>query len=306
MRYGVAGRRGRRHARVRRGRRSTDAGARRVAARLAAVADGTGAAVAGVARERHDYGQVALIAKVWRDAPHDGVAYERFTPDGPIALLPEGDHYGLVWTMTPARARASCSRCADARVPRRARAPFRHARAAASRACADRRTFPLALEFARPTVARALRRCSATPRRRCIRSPARASTSACATRASSRRSILDTPRDALGERAMLARYAARRRTDRCAGIAFTHGLVSVFGNDCALLRWPRGLALTLLDARSAGEARIHARDAVRRCAERAFARATRARALRKNRAIRARARMTASRARIAHDRAESV
>ena len=39
------------------------------------------------------------------------------------------------------------------------------------------------------------------------------------------RVIVATPRDALGERAMLDRYASRRRTDRVAGIAFTHGLV---------------------------------------------------------------------------------
>ena len=42
-----------------------------VAARLAVVADGTGAAVAGVSRERRDYGQVALIAKVDTERPHD-------------------------------------------------------------------------------------------------------------------------------------------------------------------------------------------------------------------------------------------
>jgi 2-octaprenyl-6-methoxyphenol hydroxylase len=46
---------------------------------------------------------------------------------------------------------------------------------------------------------------------------------------------------------MLARYAARRATDRTAGIAFTHGLVRVFGNDLPFMRWPRGLALTALD-----------------------------------------------------------
>ena len=57
-------------------------------ARLAVVADGAGAAVAGVTRERRDYGQVALIAKVWMAAPHGGVAFERFTaerPDGAAA-----------------------------------------------------------------------------------------------------------------------------------------------------------------------------------------------------------------------------
>ena len=49
--------------------------------------------------------QIALVAKLWRDEPHRGVAYERFTPEGPMALLPEGDHYGLVWTTTPAHGR---------------------------------------------------------------------------------------------------------------------------------------------------------------------------------------------------------
>jgi 2-octaprenyl-6-methoxyphenol hydroxylase len=55
-------------------------------------------------------------------------------------------------------------------------------------------------------------------------------------------------RDAIGTRDCLAAYARRRRADRAAGIAFTHGLVGVFGNDAPLLRWPRGLALTMLDA----------------------------------------------------------
>jgi 2-octaprenyl-6-methoxyphenol hydroxylase len=59
--------------------------------------------------------------------------------------------------------------------------------------------------------------------------------------------VLDTPREQIGADAMLRRYARGRRTDRMAGIAFTHGLVRLFGNDLALLRWPRGLALTLLD-----------------------------------------------------------
>jgi 2-octaprenyl-6-methoxyphenol hydroxylase len=59
---------------------------------------------------------------------------------------------------------------------------------------------------------------------------------------------LDTPRERLGDRAMLERYLRGRRTDRIAGIAFTHGLVNVFGNDLPLVRWPRGLALTMLDA----------------------------------------------------------
>jgi 2-octaprenyl-6-methoxyphenol hydroxylase len=47
---------------------------------------------------------------------------------------------------------------------------------------------------------------------------------------------------------MLQRHARGRRADRWTGIALTHGLVKIFGNDVGFVRWPRGLALTLLDA----------------------------------------------------------
>jgi 2-octaprenyl-6-methoxyphenol hydroxylase len=60
--------------------------------------------------------------------------------------------------------------------------------------------------------------------------------------------VLDTPRENLGDRAMVARYLRGRFTDRTAGIAFTHGLVNLFGTDSPLVSWPRGLALTLLGA----------------------------------------------------------
>src|SRR6185295_7747036 len=90
---------------------ATTGAGERIAARLAVVADGAGASADGIERVRHDYGQVAVIGKVATDAPHGGMAYERFTPEGPIALLPENDergggHYGFVWTLAPARAQA--------------------------------------------------------------------------------------------------------------------------------------------------------------------------------------------------------
>src|SRR3546814_9444632 len=46
----------------------------------------------------------AIVTAVRTRRPHRGCAYERFTPDGPIALLPKGDEVNrcsLVWT-TPA------------------------------------------------------------------------------------------------------------------------------------------------------------------------------------------------------------
>ncbi|MET0322737.1 MAG: FAD-dependent monooxygenase [Duganella sp.] len=40
---------------------------------------------------RRDYGQTAIIAQVRSDRPIAGRAYERFTEEGPLALLPQGD-----------------------------------------------------------------------------------------------------------------------------------------------------------------------------------------------------------------------
>jgi len=214
-------------------------------ARLAAVADGSGAAVAGIARRRHDYGQVALIGKLWRAAAHAGLAYERFTPDGPVALLPEGDHYGLVWTTTPARAQELLA-LDDAGF---LAALGRHFGTSAGRfdRVADRRTFPLVLEYARePTAARTVALGNAAQ----TLHPVAGQGFNVGLRDAWQLAqvIVDTPREEIGDRTMLARYVRARRADRMAGIAFTHGLVNVFGNDLPFVRWPRGLALTLLDA----------------------------------------------------------
>src|SRR5436853_43022 len=71
-----------------------------------AGADGRGEGVGHIGRRRHDYGQAALVARIWSIEPHGGLAFERFTDEGPMALLPEEDHYGLVWTTTPENAGA--------------------------------------------------------------------------------------------------------------------------------------------------------------------------------------------------------
>ncbi len=52
----------------------------------------------------HDYGQTALIGQLSCDRAHEGLAVERFTPDGPVALLPRGADYALVWCVPPQRA----------------------------------------------------------------------------------------------------------------------------------------------------------------------------------------------------------
>lgn len=53
---------------------------------------------------RRDYEQTAIIAHVTASAPVSYRAFERFTDEGPLALLPQDDGYALVWCARPATA----------------------------------------------------------------------------------------------------------------------------------------------------------------------------------------------------------
>ena len=53
-----------------------------------------------------DYAQHAIICEVTPTPGHNRRAWERFTPDGPLALLPLGDEYSIVFTLPPAKADA--------------------------------------------------------------------------------------------------------------------------------------------------------------------------------------------------------
>jgi 2-octaprenyl-6-methoxyphenol hydroxylase len=72
-------------------------------ARLLVAADGgrsAARALSGVGVRRRDWGQSAITATVETRLGHENVAYERFTKQGPIALLPMNRRCcGLVWTL---------------------------------------------------------------------------------------------------------------------------------------------------------------------------------------------------------------
>lgn len=53
-----------------------------------------------------DYAQHAVICEVTPTPGHGKRAWERFTPDGPLALLPLGDEFSIVFTLPPAKADA--------------------------------------------------------------------------------------------------------------------------------------------------------------------------------------------------------
>lgn len=70
--------------------------------RLVVAADGGQSLVRqwqGIETWQADYGQTAIIANVTTQRPHQGVAYERFTNTGPLAMLPMTQgRCSLVWT----------------------------------------------------------------------------------------------------------------------------------------------------------------------------------------------------------------
>ncbi len=80
-----------------------------ISAKLVVAADGAQSlvrAVAGLGATVDDYDQVAIVASLRSDRANDGVAYERFTAAGPMALLPirvagSAAWRTLVWAARP-------------------------------------------------------------------------------------------------------------------------------------------------------------------------------------------------------------
>jgi 2-octaprenylphenol hydroxylase len=83
---------------------------RRLQARLVVAADGADSRLrelAGIAVDRSDYGQHAVVAHLKAAKPHGAAARQRFMADGPLALLPLADgRVSLVWSTSPERAAA--------------------------------------------------------------------------------------------------------------------------------------------------------------------------------------------------------
>ena len=192
-----------------------------------------------------DYAQHALTASVSTSLQHRNVAYERFTPDGPLALLPFDQDMSLVWTLSPARAEILkdaepadfCAALRDAFGSR-----LGEFKTVTQRAC-----FPLSLRHATTAApgvvtignaAQTLHPVAGQGFNLGLRDAWEL--------AQLLRGVTNRTPQALTNNEALRDYSAQRRLDRSATVAVTHSLVQLFSNDFLPLRAARGIGMTLL------------------------------------------------------------
>jgi 2-octaprenyl-6-methoxyphenol hydroxylase len=74
-----------------------------IEASLVIACDGAHSAIRqalGIGAQERDYAQTAIVGAVRPERPHRGVAYERFMPGGPLAIIPKpDDRCGFIWTV---------------------------------------------------------------------------------------------------------------------------------------------------------------------------------------------------------------
>jgi len=217
----------------------------RLHTRLAVVADGGRLLAQQFPPETRDYGQSALITHVTCAAPKADTAFERFTAQGPMALLPFQDGYELVWTAPHERAQEMLA-WSDARFLHELHHHFGD-RVGAFTGVGKRSCFALGLKRAPQqtpmphtvllgNAAQTLHPVAGQGFNMGVRDAWELAQVA-----------LDTRPEELGTESMLTAYRNSRRTDREAGIRFTDGLVRLFSNDLPLLTPARAASLSLLD-----------------------------------------------------------
>ncbi len=189
-----------------------------------------------------DYGQHAVLSTVTVRENIAGTAFERFTPGGPLALLPYGKRHALVFACDKTTA-AALAQVDDATFLDRLQHQF-GGRLQFTSATA-RSTFPLMLRYrARPVAARQVWLGNSA---QTLHPVAGQGFNLALRDIWELAEMLRSAAPDAGDAALLQRYAAKRRLDRAGAIGFTDALVRIFSNDHLLLRIARGTGLLMLD-----------------------------------------------------------
>ena len=186
-----------------------------------------------------DYHQHAVIAEITPTPGHQQRAWERFTPDGPLALLPLGNEYSIVFTLPPEKADAVMGLDDDAFT---AALQAQFGRRMQFSKPGKRSRFPLALRL-RETLVKG--------------SEVWIGNTAQTLHPVSGQGFNLGIRDAWQlaeillkngvEPGSLAEYANARQLDRQGSAFFTDKIVRAFSNDFGPLKLARGLGLLALD-----------------------------------------------------------
>lgn len=213
----------------------------RIHTQLIVHAEGTSANAADVSVR--DYHQHAVLAEVRPEPAHGHRAWERFTPDGPLALLPLGEDYSVVFTVPPEKADL-LMQMNDAAFLAALQQQF--GTRLRFTATSPRARYPLALRLRKNlcntrevwigNAAQTLHPVSGQGFNLGIRD------------AWELAEVLLAPNTAYpGEMPALDAYSRGRQFDRRGSAAFTDGIVRAFSNDFPPLRVARGLGLLALD-----------------------------------------------------------
>ncbi len=222
---------------------------------LLVVADGANSGLReslGMAASEKSYGQHALIANIASARPHNGCAFERFTRDGPLALLPLPGVSGaprrsaLVWTLDPAQC-AHYRDCPENEFLDALQQRFGY-RLGRLQQVGERHSYPLSLvrasEQVRQSVvvmgnaAHALHPVAGQGFNLALRDVAVLADTLAAAMAAG---------EGVGDLAVLQRYEQAQREDQQRTISFSDYLPAVFSRTDPLLGLVRDLALSGLD-----------------------------------------------------------
>ena len=232
---------------------------RSVRAAVAVAADGAGSvlrASAGIEAAVEDYDQVAIVVNAATETPNTGEAFERFTPSGPLAVLPlknrshdnrdDNGGYAVIWAVRPERA-AELLALDDAAFAAELQASFGW-RAGRWTRIGKRNTYPLSLSRAQETVAgrvvlignaaQALHPVAGQGFNLGLRDSATLA-----------EMLASIPAGAASPdfTELLGRFAAWRDEDRRGVTRFTDSLVKLFGSERPSLSLVRNFGLLLFD-----------------------------------------------------------
>lgn len=212
---------------------------------------------------QHHYEQIALIANVEVDKPHQNWAFERFTPSGPLAMLPllniqteqNRSRCSLVWTLQYSQKEEVMS-MSDTAFLEALQREFGYRLGKLLRV-GKRESYPLVLTHAEQLISH--RTVVIGNAAQTLHPIAGQGLNLALRDIDTLSRVITNASDAsidIGSYAMLHQYAEARQPDRQSVIRLTDSLVRVFSNDYFPFVVGRNIGLGLLNLLSAGKSQL--------------------------------------------------